>query len=354
VRAESQHDTRFGSVRPRARLEFTRDFEDERTTTIAYADEFGTRYAVAPGGVRRNSLLLGIGSDFNFGGGLKLGLDYQVRRSSSSDLEQGIRLQLTQELGATGPSRWFGLSDMFKDPVRVDASYTWDDNVSRSREARDKLSDHIFGVNVAEGAHLPDLRRTRASSPASSGRARQFYELTGAAPASPAAGQAELQYRSSGDWDATTFGLLGRVQGDYYQIGEAAADTATTSRLPRAARSPTASRRSRHHRQRALREERRCGTTRTMAPKVNLDYALGGPMGLAVLHRRNTARATSSRADASRSRASTSPRSSRRTTRSARATSPTAPTRRRGSARSATTGRSARAMRSTSRTVACR
>jgi uncharacterized protein YhjY with autotransporter beta-barrel domain len=276
LRAESQHDTRFGSVRPRARIEFTRDFEDERGTTIAYADEFGTRYTVAPGGVRRNSLLLGIGSDFNFGGGLKLGLDYQVRRASNSDLDQGIRLQITQELGGTGPSRWFGVPDLFTDPVRVDASYTWDDNLPRAREARDKLADHVFGVNVSKGRIFRTSDHTRIVASVF-GQAEELYEFTGLGRFSGGA-QAELQYRGSGDFDAITFGLLGRVQGDYYQTDNRrgyrysvalSARRSLTDRIEAFAALTGNARFAKS----AVWDNKDYGA------KLNLDYALGGPNG---------------------------------------------------------------------------
>ena len=277
LRAESQHDTRFGSVRPRARVEYTRDFEDERGSTIAYADEFGTRYVVAPGGVRRNSMLLGIGSDFNFGGGLKLGLDYHWRRSSSADLDHGIRMQLTQELGASGPARWFGLSDMFTDPIRVDASYTYDDNLPRARDARDKLADHIFGVNVTKG------RIFRTASPnvrvvtSLFAQAEELRETNGLARIGGGV-QAELQYRTSGDFDAVTFGLLGRAQGDYYQTDKRrgyryhvalSARRSLTDRIEAfAALTGTA-----RYANSAVWDNKDYGG------KINLDYALGGPNG---------------------------------------------------------------------------
>src|SRR4029078_447566 len=82
VLAESQHNTRFGSVRPRARIEYTHEFENDREATIAYSDLFGARYTVTPTGVKRNSLLLGIGSDFNLGGGLRLRPQHHGRRAS--------------------------------------------------------------------------------------------------------------------------------------------------------------------------------------------------------------------------------------------------------------------------------
>src|ERR1043165_2734497 len=119
--AESQHNTRFGSVRPRARIEYTHEFENDREATIAYSDLFATRYTVTPTGVKRNSLLLGIGADFNLGGGSRLGLDYQARRSSHADIDQGVRLMFTQDLEAKGLPQWFGTSSMFEYPVRVEA-----------------------------------------------------------------------------------------------------------------------------------------------------------------------------------------------------------------------------------------
>lgn len=276
VRAESQHETRFGAVQPRARIELSHDFEGDRDAPVAYADEFGTRYTVTRSGVKRNALLLGIGSDFVFGGGLRLGIDYQARRTSHADIDQGIRLQLTQALDGKGLPRWFGVSSMFEDPLRVEAGYVYDDNLTRARQAHDKLADHIFTVNVNKGRIFSVNANTRVVASAFVA-GEELYRYTGLGRAS-AGVQAELQYRSSGDFDAVTLGLQGRVAGDYYDTPNRrghryslalSARQSLTDRIEAFA---------------ALTGNVRYGKSavfdlKDYGAKVNLDYALGGRNG---------------------------------------------------------------------------
>jgi len=276
VLAESQHNTRFGSVRPRGRIEYTHEFENDREATIAYSDLFGTRYTVTPTGVKRNSLLLGVGSDFNFGGGLRLGLDYQARRSSHADIDQGVRLMITQDLDAKGVPQWFGTSSMFEDPVRVEAGYTWDDNVTRARDATDQLADHVFSVGASKGRVFPMGANTRVVGSLFV-NAEQFYRYTGLGRVSGGF-QAEFQYRPSGEFDATTFGLLGRFSGDYYDSdirrgyqysGAITMRRSLTDRIEAFA---------------AITGNARYGKSAVFdqkyyGGKVNLDYSLGGPNG---------------------------------------------------------------------------
>jgi outer membrane autotransporter protein len=217
LRAESQHETRFGAVRPRARIEYSHEFEGDRNADVAYADLFGTRYTVTPTGTKRNAMLLGIGSDFLLGRGMKVSLDYQTRRASRDDVDQGIRLQFTQALdGKGGPwAQWFApYSNPFHDPVRVDASYTYDDNVTRARDSRDVLADSIFSFGAAQSRIFPTSTNTRvvAAVFVNGDELRRYNKLARFS----GGGQAEFQYRTSGEWDATTFGAQGRVSGDYY------------------------------------------------------------------------------------------------------------------------------------------
>jgi uncharacterized protein YhjY with autotransporter beta-barrel domain len=277
VRVESQHDTRFGSVRPRARIEFTHDFEGDRSASLAYADDFGTRYIATPAGVKRNALLLGVGSDFTLGaGGLKLGLDYFARRSSHTDLDQGVRLMLTAPLDGKGSSGWFASSSMFSDPVRVEAGYMYDDNVTRGREARNKLADHIFSVNVSKGHVFPVNANLRVVGSLFGG-AEELHRYTGLGRVT-GGGQAELQYRPSGDFDAITWGVFARIAGDYYD-----------SSIRRGVRYHLAANARRSLTDRiegfaAVFANVRDGKSavfdlKDYGAKLNLDYSLGGPNG---------------------------------------------------------------------------
>lgn len=277
LRAESQHDTRFGSVRPRARIEFNHEFEDPRAASVAYADLFGTRYTITPAGSKRNALLLGIGGDFHLGGGLRFGVDYQTRRASHANVDQMIRLQITQELdGRGGAPRWFGASTPFEDPVRIEAGYMWEDNVSRARTERDKLADHVFSFSASKGRIFRFGPNTRLVGNLSVG-GEEFYKYTGLGRFSGTL-SAELQYRQSGDWDATTFGVQGRASGDYYDTPNRRGYKASVALTAR--RSLT----DRIEAFAALTGSQRWGRSgvfdmKDYGAKFNVDYALSGPNG---------------------------------------------------------------------------
>ena len=215
LRAESQHETGFGLALPRLRVEFRHDFEGDRQATVAFADQFaGPRFSVTPAGVNRNSLLIGIGGDFVFRGGLKLGVDYQVERSSGSDSSQAIRLWLSKDLDGKGSTSGLLSPKLFEDPVRVEAGYTWDDNLTRARDAADQLSDHIYSLNVSKGTIIPVTSHTRVVVTGFlNGEKLRTY--TGLDRYSGGV-QGEFQYRTSGEFDAPTFGIFGRTSLDDY------------------------------------------------------------------------------------------------------------------------------------------
>jgi hypothetical protein len=207
---------------------------------------------------------------------MSLGLDYQARRSSGSDIDQAIRLQLTAALDGKGAPGWFAESNMFTDPVRVEAGYTYDDNVTRSREARDILADHIFSVTAAKGHVFPLTANWRVAVNGALS-AEELYRYTGLGRVSGSF-QAEAQYRATGDFDAITFGVVGRVAGDYYDApnrrgyrGTLAltARQSLTDRIEAFAALTGIVRRS----------NSAVFDTKEYGAKMNLDYALGGPNG---------------------------------------------------------------------------
>jgi len=216
LRAESAHETSFGWALPRLRVEYRHDFEGNRDATIAYADQFaGPRFSVTPAGVNRNSLLIGIGSDFLFRGGLKLGIDYQAQRSFGPDRSQAIRFWVSKELDGKGlPSGLVSTSSPFANPVRVEAGYTLDDNVNRARDGADKLSDDIYSVNVSKSAIFPVTSHTRVlvSGFLNGEKLRRFRGLERVSGGV----QGEFQYRTSGEFGAPTFGVFGRASLDEY------------------------------------------------------------------------------------------------------------------------------------------
>lgn len=215
LRAESQHETNFGWALPRLRVEFKHDFEGNRQQTIAYADQFaGPTFSVTPPAVSRNSLLVGIGSDFVFRDGLKLGIDYQAQRSSGPDRSQAVRFWVSKELDGKGLPSGLVSSKLYGNPVRVEAAYAWDDNLTRARDAADKLGDHIYSLSVSKGAIFPVTDHTRVvvNGFANGDKLRTYTGLDRISGGV----QGEFQYRTSGEFDAPTFGIFGRASLDDY------------------------------------------------------------------------------------------------------------------------------------------
>lgn len=213
LRAESQHQTNFGWALPRLRVELKHDFQDDRPATIAYADQFaGSIYSVTPIGVNRNALLTGIGSDFLLPNGIKFGIDYQLQRSFGTDRSQAIRIWLSKELDgkkSLPTLGWASSAKMFADPVVVEAGYAWNDNLNRASNATDKLSDSVYSLNVSKAAIFPVTNHTRLVVTGLL-NGEKHYSYHGLDRISGGI-QGELQHRTSGAFDAPTFGIFGRT-----------------------------------------------------------------------------------------------------------------------------------------------
>ncbi|MEO5692130.1 MAG: putative Ig domain-containing protein [Usitatibacter sp.] len=210
VRVESKHATEFGFAMPRARIEYRRELQDERAVRLGYADlAGGPEYNVTPAGVSRNSLLLGIGIDIAFGGGLKIGVDYTAQRASGASNVQGVRLLVSQELDAIAGPNWRWEPTTFKDPINVDAGFAWDDNATRGRESGDKYRDRSFNLGLSQTRSFSLNPNTRFVV-TGLGNAEKFDRYSGLSRFAAGA-QGELQYRTSGAFDAMTFGFVGRA-----------------------------------------------------------------------------------------------------------------------------------------------
>jgi uncharacterized protein YhjY with autotransporter beta-barrel domain len=216
LRAESSHDTSFGTAAPRLRLEYRREFKGVSDGSVGYADlAGGTRYGFSTGPVARNALAFGFGADFIRREGLKIGLDYELLHTFNRDTNQSIRLSFTQDLdGRGGPLAW--LATKPKD-VQVDAGYTFDGNVTRAKESDDKRSDRAVSLNASrvltyKSNSYPNFRVLVTYSAGG----EKFQNFDGLSRAS-AGLQGELQYRPSADFDAATFSLTAQTTGEYFQ-----------------------------------------------------------------------------------------------------------------------------------------
>lgn len=213
LRAESIHETDFGWALPRLRVEYRQDLENDRDATVGFANQFaGPRYSVTPQGTDRDGLLLGIGSDFILRGGLKLGIDYQVKESSGLDSDQAIRFWLSKDLDETGPQPRLVPAKLFKNPVRVEAGYTWDDNLNRANA--NVLSDSIYTLNISQAAVFGTSSHTQVILTGLL-NGEKLHTYTGLDHIAGGA-NVELQYQSSGDFFAPTFGIFGRAMYDAF------------------------------------------------------------------------------------------------------------------------------------------
>ena len=220
LRAESVHTTDFGLATPRIRAEYRHEFQGGRQTTIGYADNTGSLFGINTGAVARNSLLLGVGSDFIYRGGWTLGVDYQIERSSAyaKDSSQGIRFSITKDLdGKDSPYSLIAAAITPAKPIdiQVDAGFMFDTNVTRAKLAASKFSDRIYSVNAGKSELFRIGENFRATVTGTFGGEKfdNFYRLSRAM----AGLQGELAYRPSAEFDAPTFALFAQSSAEHYQ-----------------------------------------------------------------------------------------------------------------------------------------
>jgi outer membrane autotransporter protein len=214
ARIESRHDVESGIVMPRARVEYRRELGGQQSAEVSYADlAGGSRYAIGAGGITRNTLLLGVGADLGFGGGLRLGLDYAALRASGQSNTQEVRVMLSQDLDALGD--WGTMPTLWRNAVSVDFGYAYEDNVSRSLEARDRLWDNVFSMSGTLMRTWPFGSNGRAVATAlASGEKFDRWQGLGRFSAGI---QAEYQYRTSGAFGAPTYAAVGRAIYELYE-----------------------------------------------------------------------------------------------------------------------------------------
>jgi uncharacterized protein YhjY with autotransporter beta-barrel domain len=216
ARVESKHETAFGWAVPRGYAEYRREFDSGRSLGVAYADlANGPEYTITPAGTSRNALLFGVGADFVFRGGLRLGVDYTAQRVAGASNIQGVRLMVSQELDFASAAPWAFEPLLFKYPINADFSWTWDDNVNRARESPQRRSDSVFGFTANSGRNWQLGTNFRLQGTVlASGEKLERYSGLGRFSLG---GQGELQYRASGAYDATTYALTARALYEQYE-----------------------------------------------------------------------------------------------------------------------------------------
>jgi hypothetical protein len=112
------------------------------------------------------------------------------------------------------PSAVPGSPWSFLDRVQIDLGYTYDDNVTRGRDADEILADQLLGLNASAGGTLRINDNTRVVVTGVLD-GEKFNTYNGLSNLSGGL-QAELQYRPSAAFDAVTFGAFARGWLDNY------------------------------------------------------------------------------------------------------------------------------------------
>ncbi len=217
VRAESAHESRFGWVLPRMRVEYQHEFKGEDRATLSYADLVGgPTYALPGNAQRRHSLVLGVGSDLLLGRGLTLSLDYQLQRSSGQENVQAVLFKLVKDLDGRSASLLassaFNASSL---GIKIDAGGMWDDNINRASAAADVLQDKVYSVNLSKSMLVPTGEKTRLFLNGFVGAER--FQTYASLDNLSIGGDAEWQYRASGDFDTPIWGLFGNLSAANYE-----------------------------------------------------------------------------------------------------------------------------------------
>jgi hypothetical protein len=101
---------------------------------------------------------------------------------------------------------------------RVEAAYTYDDNVTRSEGAGNVLSDRFFTLSLNAGKNFRLGQHTRLVAGLFLGG--DVYDKYDGLSRYFGGIQGELQYRTSGEFDAATFGLFFKGSRDEYTDSE--------------------------------------------------------------------------------------------------------------------------------------
>lgn len=221
LRIEAPQETFFGAATPWLRLEALREVKGMPSARVAYADQpDGPLYSVAATSADRHALQIASGIDIRTGQGLAFGLEYQWQSAAGKIRSQALRLQLSKswggELMATLPSL-ASLSQASGAPLdlQLDASLTWDDNITRGKDAADRRSDMIWRVSASHDKVFEINRSTQGVLRVglAAETLRRYPEL-GRAMAEL---QGELRYRGSGEFFAPTYSLFADAAYDEYR-----------------------------------------------------------------------------------------------------------------------------------------
>jgi hypothetical protein len=103
---------------------------------------------------------------------------------------------------------------IFHDPITGEAAYTHDDNANRGRDSETRLGDDVLSLTFSQPRewHLGRHVRLEATGSLAGDKFRRYSGLDRIS----AGAKAQLQYRASGDFDATTWSLVASAAYDEF------------------------------------------------------------------------------------------------------------------------------------------
>jgi len=212
LRAQSSHETDFGLALPHVRAEYGRDLTRDGNATIAYADmEAGPTFTVTPVGSNRNRLLLGVGSELLTTSGMVFGFDFSASRRAGDYTDHTMRVWLATNLDGKPRPNGF-VSELFRNPVAIEAGFRWDDNVSRTGGVSPKLGDGIYflGGGITKTVFTSDNTRLKLTGALDADKFERYEHLDNVSLGFGA----ELQYRNDGRFETPTYGVFARANRD--------------------------------------------------------------------------------------------------------------------------------------------
>jgi hypothetical protein len=210
---------RFGYAVPRVRAELRHEFKGNGDAFVAYADQpGGPRFALGSSGNARNTLVLGLGSEFLLRDGLTLSMEYQLSHSFSNDSTYAVRLRLSKDFDARGlPKMRLAEPEADDEPANIqfDAGTTSDSNVTRAKAGPDRLGDHFYSANIAKTWEFGLSNQSRILLTGTVG-GEKFHRYNGLSRVS-AGLEGEFQFRRSSEFDEPTVGVFVRLTADGFE-----------------------------------------------------------------------------------------------------------------------------------------
>jgi len=101
--------------------------------------------------------------------------------------------------------------------IRIDANFTADSNVTRAKNAQDRLSDRSFGLTLGKGFEFPIAGSEPVRLLVSGLLGSEKFQTYAGLSRNFAGAEAELQYRPSAEFGAPTFGVFLHGYRDAYE-----------------------------------------------------------------------------------------------------------------------------------------